>query len=494
MPLMDIPITVLDRNALRDAAVELADTQDEIERVLDEIGFPSRSRPDIDGPPDQAWRRIFHEFDDGAIDAPYTKLLTALTRRSADHEVIARLLTTYPTSTVGSTASGPVPGRTSDDRGVSGWEGPYDPMPAPTPAPAGAGPGAGRSARTRLGLDALAAAPAGERSRRRAHWAPAAVIAVALVVIVAAVAVVAVVLSGNTSTASEPGPGGTGTTQPAKDPEERLTTAERQLTATDPNERRAGVRALLGLARDEPGMKQNVCGDLQDFAKGSLRWNAESDRHQGINIADLSVRTPDGYAALNGLSDTGCGSFGPGTIAMERMDLRAWKGLHPNLAGQLITDSHLGNSDLNSANFSAGSLNGDVLQYARMRNANLSGTAMRGCNLEYVRLSDAIMTNADLSPNVDRTTNLSHAQLDGVDLTGANLSGTKMGSVSFTAPTGTTQHTAKLVGANLTGAHLEGADLRFTDLTGAQLSGASADGSTRWPTGFDPRSHGVRVS
>jgi uncharacterized protein YjbI with pentapeptide repeats len=55
---------------------------------------------------------------------------------------------------------------------------------------------------------------------------------------------------------------------------------------------------------------------------------------------------------------------------------------------------------------------------------------------------------------------------------------------------------ADLRGADLSGADLRAADLAGADLTGAKLGGAKLEGArydahTRWPSGFDPRQHGL---
>jgi Pentapeptide repeats (8 copies) len=50
---------------------------------------------------------------------------------------------------------------------------------------------------------------------------------------------------------------------------------------------------------------------------------------------------------------------------------------------------------------------------------------------------------------------------------------------------------ANLAGANLAEADLRGADLREAILDNADLTAARADGTTWWPTGFEPHTHGV---
>jgi hypothetical protein len=43
------------------------------------------------------------------------------------------------------------------------------------------------------------------------------------------------------------------------------------------------------------------------------------------------------------------------------------------------------------------------------------------------------------------------------------------------------------------GARLHGADMRYLRVHLAELNGSEATVSTRWPSGFDPAAHGVRV-
>jgi Pentapeptide repeats (8 copies) len=103
--------------------------------------------------------------------------------------------------------------------------------------------------------------------------------------------------------------------------------------------------------------------------------------------------------------------------------------------------------------------------------ADLRNTDLRG----------AILTNANLSGS-----NLRGALLEDtecrtyIDLTGANLRGASLKRVNFGS-------------ANLTRAHLEGADFTGAELRLTDLSGATADNSTKWPSGFEPRDHGVKV-
>lgn len=93
-----------------------------------------------------------------------------------------------------------------------------------------------------------------------------------------------------------------------------------------------------------------------------------------------------------------------------------------------------------------------------------------------VDFTGSILAGIDLS-----SARLPRSRLEGVDLGGANLQNTVMRG-------------ANLCKANLRGAQLRGADFRETHFDEVSLSGATADTTTRWPAGFVPADHGVRIS
>jgi len=73
---------------------------------------------------------------------------------------------------------------------------------------------------------------------------------------------------------------------------------------------------------------------------------------------------------------------------------------------------------------------------------------------------------------------LSGALLKGVDFSNTDLRGSNLSG-------------ANLKDANLSGALLDGADLSGANLRQADLTGARYDGTTIWPSGFDPQSGGA---
>jgi uncharacterized protein YjbI with pentapeptide repeats len=90
-------------------------------------------------------------------------------------------------------------------------------------------------------------------------------------------------------------------------------------------------------------------------------------------------------------------------------------------------------------------------------------------------LTGVVLSGADLRHAVMRDADLHRADLHLADLAGADLRG------------------ADLRGVNLRGADLRGVDLRDARMNRADLSHALYDGSTRWPSGFDPRVSGARA-
>lgn len=98
------------------------------------------------------------------------------------------------------------------------------------------------------------------------------------------------------------------------------------------------------------------------------------------------------------------------------------------------------------------------------RGADFFGCDFRNASLRRANLEDAVFYEASL---------------EGATLAGANLKG-----ANFTD--------ANLCGTNLADDVRTGEEACKTDLTGAKFSGARYDVKTRFPSGFDPRAHGMR--
>jgi uncharacterized protein YjbI with pentapeptide repeats len=116
-----------------------------------------------------------------------------------------------------------------------------------------------------------------------------------------------------------------------------------------------------------------------------------------------------------------------------------------------------------------------------LRRANL-----RGARLRDLDLSERDLTGADLASACFDGSSLARARFDGADLSWASM------------------RRCDLRGAALPGSQLLEADLRLALLHGADLTrtsalgtvdwrGARAGPTTRWPTGFDPRSVGIVI-
>jgi hypothetical protein len=120
----------------------------------------------------------------------------------------------------------------------------------------------------------------------------------------------------------------------------------------------------------------------------------------------------------------------------------------------------------------------------RLDGMGLSGADLSGAGLIGADLGGADLDGADL-PGAD----LGGADLDGADLRVADLRGADLSRAGLS---GAILRGAFLDGADLRRAILSGADLGGADLGGADLHDALVDEKTRWPSGFDWRSAGVR--
>jgi len=121
----------------------------------------------------------------------------------------------------------------------------------------------------------------------------------------------------------------------------------------------------------------------------------------------------------------------------------------------------------------------DLLAGANLREAQLTGTDFGNADLTGVCLARANLYQAFLNQ-----TNLRHADLEDAILRGSDLEDADLGfanlkraDLSVSGVGGLT----RLGGANLIGANLDGAN----------LTGALYDSTTRFPDGFEPRSHGM---
>lgn len=137
-------------------------------------------------------------------------------------------------------------------------------------------------------------------------------------------------------------------------------------------------------------------------------------------------------------------------------------------------DAPVGNLD--GATFEAWR-HGQDLSYKNLSRHNLFKAKLRGANLLSANLKGANLGRVDLS-FAALDADLSRADLKGAILYRANLFEALLKS-------------ADLRGCDLRQARLQEADLSGALLTGADMRGAEFDLKTKWPRGFNAKSHGA---
>ena len=137
---------------------------------------------------------------------------------------------------------------------------------------------------------------------------------------------------------------------------------------------------------------------------------------------------------------------------------------------QKIRDGSLNKSkDLTGAN-----LSGVDLRNADLSDADLSGVDLSGADLSDADLSVANLSNADLSEADLSNANFRGANLSGVDLGNANLSNANLSGADLSEAD---LSDADLRGANLRDANLRGALLQITQAIGTDFTGAILTGA-----------------
>jgi TIR domain/Effector-associated domain 1 len=89
-----------DKRLLLDAAILAVRRHEELEWVLDDIGFPHRSRPDDHLSIEGAWRSVLRELDAGIMADGYPKLIDAFLSRYPANPAFSTLHKRYPTAVV----------------------------------------------------------------------------------------------------------------------------------------------------------------------------------------------------------------------------------------------------------------------------------------------------------------------------------------------------------------------------------------------------------
>jgi uncharacterized protein YjbI with pentapeptide repeats len=128
-------------------------------------------------------------------------------------------------------------------------------------------------------------------------------------------------------------------------------------------------------------------------------------------------------------------------------------------------------------------LHGIHLKGAQLHRSSFMGAKLNSADLRQAQLQGAQFAKADLAQARLNAANLTAANCKGANLSTAQLPASTLRKVDFSL--------ANLSQANLMGARLEGANLATANLDGAQLRFARYDSSTVFPTGFDPKQHGL---
>jgi uncharacterized protein YjbI with pentapeptide repeats len=235
---------------------------------------------------------------------------------------------------------------------------------------------------------------------------------------------------------------------------EHFTRAIEQLGSPRQEVQLGGIYGLGEIAQQAPENRLTVVQVLAAYLRRRSALVHGRPEQNRFGLIELRIRAPDLQAAITVLGQHVKADDPP--LDLRRLDLGGAYLAGASLAGVDLrgTDigwaSNLQGADLSGANLVRAGLFAADLRGAKLRGAKLQGTALN-CSLE----------NADLS----------YADLSYVSGRYLNLRG-----------------------ARLQGATLFGADLSRANLQGTNLSGAHADGMTKWPSGFDWRAAGVRMS
>jgi uncharacterized protein YjbI with pentapeptide repeats len=249
--------------------------------------------------------------------------------------------------------------------------------------------------------------------------------------------------------------------------------------------------------------------------RGANMSGADLDGSQlGGAVYDSETVFPHGFA----IDDIGMYFLGPGA-RLARIDLRGFE-----FRGQDLTLADLSHANLLGADLRGADLTGADLTGARIRRALYDHETRFPAGFEptlsgaYAVVPGATIVSAKLQWKHLREVVLTGACLRGADLTGVDLSGANLDSVDLSRAilhaanvAGASLQDAKLHSALLKGAVLRGADMRRADIRGADLSwanlaeadlrgadmagtllseallrGARYNGSTTFPSAFDP--------
>jgi uncharacterized protein YjbI with pentapeptide repeats len=268
---------------------------------------------------------------------------------------------------------------------------------------------------------------------------------------------------------------------------ERYTRAVDQLGHTNLDVRLGGIYGLEQIAKQSEDARLVVFEVLAAYVRQYPNRDPSSAKVNG-DVPKLEDRAADVQAAVTVLGRRTSFPTDP-QVNLRSVDLRRVD----------LPNANLQNINLEHAQLQAAFLPGAQLQRTSLASAILRRTSMLGANLykvdgHHADLRYAILSKADLHGSKFNNANLDHAQFDEANLDTIFLRSAQLHAANFHHAN---LHKANLVHANLreadlSGAELQGANLQNTILDGAQLRGAKATESTKWPSGFDWLSAGVK--
>lgn len=188
-------------------------------------------------------------------------------------------------------------------------------------------------------------------------------------------------------------------------------------------------------------------------------WAADELKRVGVIVAEVDRAVLTAKAEIQAAKT-------PGEVATAERKLadavQAQNSLLTEPAAPPITAAALRaglikTKQLSGLSMKEADLSGAQLGYKDLRGSDFSGANLKGTRFQRCDLRTSVFTGADLKNTIFLES----------DLRGANLANTRINKTDFSQ------------------ARLEGADLRAQGLETALL-GATYDGSTLWPTGFDP--------
>lgn len=91
----DVALSPADRRRLLSSLMQAFHTNDRIDSVLEDIGFPAGTRPPVDGSVEASWRWVLHELETGAIPNGFRTLLEIVLERYPVNDIWLELYEQY---------------------------------------------------------------------------------------------------------------------------------------------------------------------------------------------------------------------------------------------------------------------------------------------------------------------------------------------------------------------------------------------------------------